>query len=99
MSDKPVAELTEDGIVMIYCPGCKSYHGLNVENPAGRPIWQFNNDFIKPTFHPSLLVTWTWGAERAPKCCHSFIRDGNIQFLNDCTHELVGQTVPLPPVD
>ncbi len=33
------------------------------------------------------------------KCyvCHSFIRDGNIEFLSDCTHELAGQTVPLPP--
>ncbi|MGB1215386.1 MAG: DUF6527 family protein [Pikeienuella sp.] len=28
--------------------------------------------------------------------CHSFVRDGQIQFLNDCTHKLAGQTVPLP---
>lgn len=34
------------------------------------------------------------------KCgvCHSFVTDGNIQFLGDCTHELAGQTVPLPEV-
>jgi len=33
------------------------------------------------------------------KClrCHSFVTDGNIQFLSDCSHELAGQTVPLPP--
>lgn len=31
--------------------------------------------------------------------CHSFIRDGRIEFLNDCTHALAGQTVDLPPVD
>ncbi|ANZ49188.1 putative ammonia monooxygenase [Erwinia phage Machina] len=32
------------------------------------------------------------------KCgvCHSFVTDGNIQFLNDCTHALAGKTVPLP---
>lgn len=32
------------------------------------------------------------------KCgiCHSFVTDGMIQFLNDCTHALAGQTVPLP---
>lgn len=29
--------------------------------------------------------------------CHSFVTDGQIQFLGDCTHELAGQTVPLPP--
>lgn len=28
--------------------------------------------------------------------CHSFIVDGYIQFLDDCTHALVGQTVALP---
>ncbi len=28
--------------------------------------------------------------------CHSFVENGNIRFLNDCTHALAGQTVPLP---
>lgn len=31
--------------------------------------------------------------------CHSFIRDGNIQFLGDSTHELAGKTVPLPDLE
>lgn len=32
------------------------------------------------------------------KCgvCHSFVTDGRIQFLGDCTHSLAGQTVDLP---
>jgi hypothetical protein len=33
------------------------------------------------------------------KRCHSFVTDGRIQFLGDCTHHPVGQTVPLPPWD
>lgn len=28
--------------------------------------------------------------------CHTFITDGMIQFLSDCTHELAGKTIPLP---
>ena len=28
--------------------------------------------------------------------CHSFVTDGRIQFLGDCTHHLAGQTVDLP---
>lgn len=28
--------------------------------------------------------------------CHSFVTDGRIQFLGDCTHSLAGQTVDLP---
>jgi hypothetical protein len=35
------------------------------------------------------------------KCvvCHSFVTDGKIQFLNDTTHPLSGQTVDLPDVE
>lgn len=29
-------------------------------------------------------------------CCHSFVTNGKIQFLNDCTHDLKGQTIELP---
>lgn len=31
-----------------------------------------------------------------PYTCHSFVTDGRIQFLGDCTHALSGQTVDLP---
>jgi hypothetical protein len=29
--------------------------------------------------------------------CHSFVRDGQIQFLSDCTHEYANQTLDLTP--
>jgi hypothetical protein len=44
---------------------------------------------------------WTgeWERDAAgktiPSVCHSFVRDGKIQFLSDCTHSLAGQTVDL----
>lgn len=28
--------------------------------------------------------------------CHSFVTDGRIQFLGDCTHHLAGKTVAIP---
>ena len=31
--------------------------------------------------------------------CHSFVTNGKIQFLGDCTHALVGQTVDLLDVE
>ena len=36
--------------------------------------------------------------DKSFKCvrCHSFIKDGRIQFLSDSTHELAGQTVDIP---
>lgn len=46
---------------------------------------------------------WAGGWERdaegkpIPLVCHSYVRAGRIEFLSDCTHELAGQTVDLPP--
>jgi hypothetical protein len=74
---------------LIYCPGCRMAHPVNVERPniATGARWTFNGDLQRPTFSPSLHL---------PGVCHSFIRDGFIQFLPDCNHRLAGQTVELP---
>lgn len=37
--------------------------------------------------------------ESRPVVCHSFVTDGRIQFLSDCTHALAGQTVDIPNFD
>ena len=80
--------------------------------PAG-PTWGWNGDVERPTFTPSILVHSTVrlteeeharlmsGAhvEPRPLVCHSFVREGRIQFLSDCTHALAGQTVDLPEVE
>lgn len=36
--------------------------------------------------------------ESAPTVCRSFIRDGVIEYLGDCTHRLAGQNVPMGPL-
>jgi hypothetical protein len=85
---------------MFLCPGCKLYHAVYVlphRNNIGAG-WEFNGDMNKPTFRPSILTRMADG-EGNPIVCHSFVTDGQIQFLNDCTHELAGQTVELPDVE
>lgn len=42
--------------------------------------------------HPDKPASFTCGV------CHSFVTDGKIQYLGDCTHALAGQTVELPEV-
>lgn len=71
---------------LFWCPGCNCAHWFSVR---GQLIWQWNGDMIKPTVNPSIRVI---GIDT----CHSFIKDGNIQFLGDCTHKLKNQTVPIP---
>ena len=45
--------------------------------------------------HPKLPSGTSPPFESRATCCHSFVRDGQIQFLGDCTHALAGKTVPL----
>lgn len=92
----------DDGRLLFYCEGCQMLHGVN-------DIWSFNNNFEKPTFSPSVLVRGVQDitdeeydllrsgvkVEPRPLVCHSFVADGRIQYLNDCTHSLAGLTVDL----
>lgn len=82
-----------DEIVGFKCPGCRGPQQLPV---AGPKAWQWNGSMESPTFAPSILTTWK--TSKKDHICHSYVRDGKIQFLSDCTHELAGQTVELPEV-
>lgn len=104
-----------DGVrtMMFDCPGCGFLHQVNVAG-SGVPVWGWNGDMEQPTLTPSVLVTGVQELTKEehaaymrgeglpparPFTCHSFVTDGRIQFLGDCTHPLAGQTVPLPDVD
>jgi len=73
---------------LIFCPGCNDIHAMSPQ------IHSFNGDFDRPTFSPSLLMNFI-----PNKVCHSFVKDGKIQFLNDSWHKLKGQTVELPEIN
>jgi len=77
------------------CPGCGFSHLIKTSGP--HPVWDFNGDLEKPTFNPSLRVTYD--TPTVHTVCHSYVRDGNIQFLGDSTHSLAGQTVPLADIE
>lgn len=96
------------------CPGCTMDHLVSVSHTpeykaqclaAGRNAteWGFNGSLTSPTFSPSLLVRWSFHQQEhgfdENHVCHSFINDGRIQFLGDCTHKLAGQTVDLMEVE
>lgn len=108
----PVAKVVaeSDGVAKLIrfrCPGCDSTHGINTN------LWTWNGDLERPTFTPSVLIRGNqWPRDEYPEyykpqhpgvapgedtVCHSFVTDGRIQFLDDCTHVLAGQTIDLPP--
>ncbi|MBN8921582.1 MAG: hypothetical protein J0I96_00655 [Rhodanobacter sp.] len=67
------------------------------------PHWDFDGNLERPTLAPSVLSRWDeWQGDDVPPkhhVCHSFVRDGRIEFLTDCTHALAGQTVDLPEIE
>ena len=74
---------------MYYCPGCDSCHMVYLDR------WTISGDLeINPTVSPSILVRYGDG-----QICHSFIREGKIEYLSDCTHSLAGQTIDMIDID
>lgn len=84
----------QGGGQIFFCPGCQSKHAVNLK--GSKSVWTYNNDPKKPTFSPSLLVTYDGKDNALPRVCHSFIADGMIKFLPDSTHHLSGKTVEIP---
>lgn len=92
-----------------WCTGCASMHVVSA-NPG---VWTWNGDVDRPTIRASVLVTGYQQlteqeydavlaggkVERRDLRCHSFVTDGRIEYLSDCTHSLAGQTVNMEDVD
>ena len=90
-------ELAVDMLVF-HCPGCKYGHAVTVNGrpfPSTGATWTWNGSMELPTFAPSLLIFANDPAQR----CHSFVREGRIQFLDDCHHTLANQTIEIPDWD
>ena len=75
----------------------------------GTNCWTWNGDTEKPTLRPSVLTEATEkitddeyrrlmaGEKVEPRDfrCHTWVNDGQAQFLDDCSHALRGQTVDM----
>lgn len=113
MGARGVLRTGEGGYLFFFCPGCGEAHMIRARQSGEARGWDFNGDYDRPTFSPSIKVQ---GKRRITDeeyerikagekldipdmCCHSFIREGRIEFLSDCTHALAGQTVKLEPFD
>lgn len=82
-------------IIIPECPGCGMPHTMPVSTIETRDTWGWNGSVDNPTLTPSILSIGNGDVKR----CHSFLKDGKMQFLSDCEHELKGKTIDLPEVD
>lgn len=95
-----------------FCPGCREMHVVwTGDGPRPRWGWNgsverptFTPSVLVRSMQCELDERGEWTGEwvrdaagnALPSVCHSFVTDGRIQFLGDCTHALSGQTVDLP---
>jgi hypothetical protein len=75
-----------------FCPGCNEEHAFAIKEEGGNH--QFNMDLENPTVSPSLVADFVEGRK-----CHTYIKEGIIEFLDDCWHELKGSKVELPQIN
>lgn len=74
---------------LFFCPGCKDVHQIT-------DSWGVDAETL--TVEHSILVNAGRGNPAVPKC-HSFIRNGRIEYLVDCDHEKAGIVVDMVEVD
>lgn len=71
----------------------------DAEKPTFTPsvLWRYGH-FATPEVSPADCYICNHADDDDRKCmqCHTFIADGRVQYLSDCTHPLAGQTVDLP---
>ena len=107
-----ILRVIDGGRVAFFCPGCGEYHRIriegnehplwtfngNYERPTFTPSILVNGVQAELDESGEWTGEWIYGADGKPlpQVCHSFVTDGQIQFLGDCTHSLGGQTVPIP---
>ena len=77
---------------------CWTWNG-NAERPTFAPSVLVRWTEHMPPVTPENLEEWKvnpWSQTDIDHICHTFITDGRVQFLGDCTHRLAGQTLELP---
>ncbi len=108
---KGVLRTLDGGRVGFMCPGCREMHQVRVEGdgrprwgfngdyerPTFTPSVLVTGHQTEKDEAGRWTGEWVRGPDGKPLplVCHSFVTDGQISFLGDCTHELRGQVVPL----
>lgn len=88
-------------MVRVEGPNAWGWNG-SYDKPTFTPSVLVRNGHHSPLHKPGDPCWCSFNAERPDEppdfictVCHSFVVDGQVQFLGDCTHHLANQTVAL----
>lgn len=96
-----------------YCAGCQHNHSIvtkwgdvqldrwhkkmdQKDKNSNPPMWRFTGSLDHPTISPSVLYKWAAGEKSG--VCHFFVKQGVIEYLEDCTHQFKGKKLGLENV-
>lgn len=83
------------------CPACDETHEVVVSQEGVTTPWVWNGSLLQPTITPSIRVTrreWLSEESYNTHVCHSFVTEGLIHYLDDCTHPKRGKILGLPTI-
>ena len=99
---------TNDNRFMLFCPACECGHWFNdtwqfngdMEKPTISPSILVRSVTMPDPIPRNADGSYKIGADgrvegSKDSVCHSFVTDGKIRFLDDCTHDMAGQIVDL----
>lgn len=79
--------------VYYWCGGCECAHSI----PAER--WNWNKSTESPTLSPSVRhFIPAMGGRPEVTTCHYHLKEGILEYCDDCPHSLKGQKVPLQDI-
>lgn len=84
----------ERPIWLFWCPACEMIHQLDER-------WKVGGTPEVPDVEGSYLRNGSGPVGVEPDImetprCHLFIRNGQLQYLSDCSHSMAGQIIPMP---
>ena len=83
--------------IRLHMPGPFPNRILPVQ-PNSPKGWSWNGSVDSPTVTPSILTRLS-ECKSKELICHSFVTDGRVNFLTDCTHQFAGRTVDLLDIE
>lgn len=104
-----IKRLQNDPRLLFLCPGCDESHCFDekiwqfngdMEKPTISPSVLVRTVKMPDPIPRNADGSYKIGADgrvegSKDSVCHSFVKDGKIQFLDDCSHDKAGQTLDL----
>lgn len=99
-----IREYTKNpGVSYIFCTACQEFHSIHTKIPdVNGTIYNITGTLQQPTITPlvvRVIEKFNKSKHSADHICNGVVTEGQIRYLENCTHTLAGKSVELSFVD